>query len=117
MNLVLRPGERAPAALVASVDEGLYVVSTRNVGGINPISGDYSVGAARPGQSRKLQGRFGERRFRRAPVGCGSQRELVRIVGTRIGLSDVRRHERRVQRAQSRSGHLHLAGRDVLLVA
>jgi PmbA protein len=45
-NLVLRPGERAPAALVASVDEGLYVVSTRNVGGINPVSGDYSVGAS-----------------------------------------------------------------------
>lgn len=45
-NLLLRPGERAPAALVASVDEGLYVVSTRNVGGINPVSGDYSVGAS-----------------------------------------------------------------------
>src|SRR6185436_10381894 len=45
-NLVLRPGERAPAALVASVDDGLYVVSTRNVGGINPVSGDYSVGAS-----------------------------------------------------------------------
>jgi len=45
-NLVLRPGDRAPSTLVASVDEGLYVVSTRNVGGINPVSGDYSVGAS-----------------------------------------------------------------------
>jgi len=45
-NLVLRPGECAPAALVASVDDGLYVVSTRNVGGINAVSGDYSVGAS-----------------------------------------------------------------------
>lgn len=45
-NLVLHPGERAPAALIASVDDGLYVVSTRNVGGINPVSGDYSVGAS-----------------------------------------------------------------------
>jgi PmbA protein len=45
-NLVLRPGTRAPAALIASVDEGLYVVSTRNVGGINSVSGDYSVGAS-----------------------------------------------------------------------
>jgi PmbA protein len=45
-NLVLRPGDRAPAALVASVDEGLYVVATRNVGGISPVSGDYSVGAS-----------------------------------------------------------------------
>ncbi|MFN8634824.1 MAG: TldD/PmbA family protein [Chloroflexota bacterium] len=45
-NLVLQPGTRAPAALVASVDDGLYVVATRNVGGISPVSGDYSVGAS-----------------------------------------------------------------------
>jgi PmbA protein len=45
-NLVLAPGLRSPEALVASVEDGLYVVSTRNVGGINPISGDYSVGAS-----------------------------------------------------------------------
>jgi PmbA protein len=45
-NLILRPGTRAPAALIADVDEGLYVVSTRNVGGINAVSGDYSVGAS-----------------------------------------------------------------------
>ena len=32
--------------MVGSVDEGVYVVSTRNVGGINPVSGDYSVGAS-----------------------------------------------------------------------
>ena len=45
-NLVLRPGTRSPEQMVGSVDEGLYVVSTRNVGGINPVSGDYSVGAS-----------------------------------------------------------------------
>src|SRR5205814_937185 len=45
-NLLLRPGDRAPAELVADVDDGLYVLSTRNVGGISPISGDYSVGAS-----------------------------------------------------------------------
>jgi PmbA protein len=45
-NLVLRPGNQSPEQLVASVDDGLYVVSTRNVGGINPVSGDYSVGAS-----------------------------------------------------------------------
>jgi len=45
-NLVLRPGVRSAAELIAGVDEGLYVVATRNVGGINPVSGDYSVGAA-----------------------------------------------------------------------
>jgi len=56
-NLVLRPGQRAPAAIVASVDDGLYVVSTRNVGGINPISGDYSVGAS---GRRIVRGEIGE---------------------------------------------------------
>lgn len=45
-NLVLRPGTVSPADLIASVDDGLYVVSTRNVGGINAVSGDYSVGAS-----------------------------------------------------------------------
>lgn len=33
-------------ALLASVGRGLRVVTTRNVGGINPVSADYSVGAA-----------------------------------------------------------------------
>lgn len=45
-NLVLRPGTRTVDEMVSEVDEGLYVVSTRNVGGINPVSGDYSVGAS-----------------------------------------------------------------------
>ena len=45
-NLVLRPGTRSPEQMVGGVDEGVYVVSTRNVGGINPVSGDYSVGAS-----------------------------------------------------------------------
>ena len=56
-NLILKPGLRAPAALVASVDDGLYVVATRNVGGINPISGDYSVGAS---GRRIVRGEIGE---------------------------------------------------------
>lgn len=34
------------AELLGAVERGLLVVTTRNVGGINPISGDYSVGAA-----------------------------------------------------------------------
>lgn len=45
-NLVLRPGDRDPTALIRDVADGLYVVATRNVGGINPVSGDYSVGAS-----------------------------------------------------------------------
>jgi PmbA protein len=56
-NLVLRPGQRAPAAIVASVEDGLYVVGTRNVGGINPVSGDYSVGAS---GRRIVRGEMGE---------------------------------------------------------
>jgi PmbA protein len=34
------------ARLLSNVRRGLHVVTTRNVGGISPISGDYSVGAA-----------------------------------------------------------------------
>jgi PmbA protein len=34
------------AELLGAVERGLLVVTTRNVGGINPVSGDYSVGAA-----------------------------------------------------------------------
>jgi PmbA protein len=45
-NLVLRPGRQSADELIAGVKDGLYVVATRNVGGINPISGDYSVGAS-----------------------------------------------------------------------
>jgi PmbA protein len=33
------------AELVGDVERGLLVLGTRNVGGINPVSGDYSVGA------------------------------------------------------------------------
>jgi PmbA protein len=45
-NLVLRPGAVSRDDLIRGVGRGLLVVSTRNVGGINPVSGDYSVGAS-----------------------------------------------------------------------
>ncbi|MDP8922060.1 MAG: TldD/PmbA family protein [Chloroflexota bacterium] len=45
-NLVLEPGPLTGAELIRGVDYGQYVVATRNVGGINPVSGDYSVGAS-----------------------------------------------------------------------
>jgi PmbA protein len=32
--------------LIAGVEHGLLVTSTRNVGGVNAVNGDYSVGAA-----------------------------------------------------------------------
>jgi PmbA protein len=45
-NLRLAPGTLSVDDLLSGVERGLYVVATRNVGGINPISGDYSVGAS-----------------------------------------------------------------------
>ena len=45
-NLVLAPGSLTGEELIRGVEHGLYVVATRNVGGINPVSGDYSVGAS-----------------------------------------------------------------------
>ena len=44
--LVLAPGTRGQAEIVASVGEGLYVQSVTGVhSGVNPVSGDFSVGA------------------------------------------------------------------------
>ncbi|MCC6177072.1 MAG: TldD/PmbA family protein [Chloroflexi bacterium] len=45
-NLRLLAGDLPPDEIVRGVDDGLYVIATRNVGGINPVSGDYSVGAS-----------------------------------------------------------------------
>lgn len=45
-NLLLEPGDRSREAVIADVERGFYVITTRNVGGISPVSGDYSVGAA-----------------------------------------------------------------------
>jgi PmbA protein len=45
-NLRLEPGPRSQEELIAGIERGLYVVATRNVGGISPVSGDYSVGAS-----------------------------------------------------------------------
>jgi PmbA protein len=44
-NLYLEPSSTSVGQLIGSVDKGLYVTSTMNTGGINPINGDYSVGA------------------------------------------------------------------------
>jgi PmbA protein len=45
-NFYLQPGQLAPEEIIAGVERGLYVTNTMNVGGINPVSGDYSVGAS-----------------------------------------------------------------------
>ena len=34
-----------PETILAGVDRGLYVLNTMSTGGINPVSGDYSVAA------------------------------------------------------------------------
>lgn len=44
--LVLQPGELGQEEILARVDEGLYVQSVTGVhSGVNPVSGDFSVGA------------------------------------------------------------------------
>jgi PmbA protein len=44
-NLMLLPGPASPEELIASVKDGLYV--TELIGfGVNPVTGDYSRGAA-----------------------------------------------------------------------
>ena len=47
LALQLAPGERDQAALIADVDDGLLVQSVQGLhSGVNPISGDFSTGAA-----------------------------------------------------------------------
>jgi PmbA protein len=45
-NFGLATGQIGREALISQVQRGLLVLATRNVGGINPVNGDYSVGAA-----------------------------------------------------------------------
>lgn len=44
-NFYLQPGEMTPEAILSGVERGLYVLNTMTTGGINPVSGDYSVAA------------------------------------------------------------------------
>ncbi|MBM3569659.1 MAG: TldD/PmbA family protein [Alphaproteobacteria bacterium] len=44
-NLYLEPGAVSPEALMADIDEGLYVTEMMGFG-VNPVTGDYSRGAA-----------------------------------------------------------------------
>ncbi len=44
--LVLSPGAKGPDEILAAVGEGLYVQSVSGIhSGVNPVSGDFSVGA------------------------------------------------------------------------
>jgi PmbA protein len=44
-NLILTPGHRTPEELVAGIDRGLLVYQTIHTGGIDPVTGLYSVAA------------------------------------------------------------------------
>jgi PmbA protein len=44
-NFYFQPGEMSPEAILSGVERGLYVLNTMTTGGINPVSGDYSVAA------------------------------------------------------------------------
>lgn len=47
LALQLRPGSRDQAALVADVDDGVLITAVQGLhSGVNPISGDFSVGAS-----------------------------------------------------------------------
>jgi PmbA protein len=45
-NLILTPGHRTPEEILATIDHGLYVHQTTHTGGIDPVTGLYSVAAA-----------------------------------------------------------------------
>jgi PmbA protein len=45
-NFYLAPGELAPEEIIKQTDEGLYLTEVMGMHTVNPISGDFSVGAA-----------------------------------------------------------------------
>jgi PmbA protein len=45
-NVYMEPSSTPVGELIGTVGKGLYMTSTMNTGGINPINGDYSVGAS-----------------------------------------------------------------------
>ncbi|MCF0247877.1 MAG: TldD/PmbA family protein, partial [Synergistes sp.] len=44
-NVILEPGSESPRSLIANVPDGLYVTEFMGLHTINPISGDFSLGA------------------------------------------------------------------------
>lgn len=45
-NFVLLPGEDSPEDLIGTIDRGVYITDVMGMHTVNPISGDFSVGAA-----------------------------------------------------------------------
>ncbi|MEA4923973.1 MAG: TldD/PmbA family protein [Syntrophomonadaceae bacterium] len=45
-NFLLHPGSRSPANLIADIEKGLFITDVMGMHTANPISGDFSLGAA-----------------------------------------------------------------------
>lgn len=45
-NFMMKPGSRTPAQLIADIEKGFYITEVMGMHTANPISGDFSVGAA-----------------------------------------------------------------------
>lgn len=45
-NFYLQPGPDSAESIITGVERGLYVTNTMNVGGVNPVNGDFSIGAS-----------------------------------------------------------------------
>jgi len=45
-NFYLQPGPDSAESIIAGVERGLYVTNTMNVGGVNSVNGDFSIGAS-----------------------------------------------------------------------
>ena len=41
----MQPGDKTPEQIIASVENGMYVTEIMQVGGVDPITGDCSMGA------------------------------------------------------------------------
>ena len=82
--LVLFPGDQGPDEILAAVGEGLYVQSITGVhSGVNPVSGDFSVGA----EGLRIVGGALDQPVREVTVASTLQRMLQSVVA--IG-SDLR---------------------------
>jgi PmbA protein len=75
--LVLEPGDKGTEEVLASVGEGLYVQSVSGIhSGVNPVSGDFSVGA----EGLIIEGGALARPVREITVASTLQRMLQSVV-------------------------------------
>ena len=75
--LILTPGARSQAELIAAVGEGVYVQEVSGLhSGVNPVSGDFSVGAT----GLAISGGALAEPFREATIASTLQRMLLDVV-------------------------------------